>query len=183
MPIYQRFSPSEDKKLINLVNIYGDNNWKAIAEKMKNRSVRQVKERYTLFLSPKINTNIWTDEEDELLIKLVKEHESHWIYISSYFHGRNDVQIKNRYRKLMKKKHRTQDVNNVLNIEKKPPQSSQNIAPVDSNKQAVNCILDHGEQDSRSSILSRNIEENGILDYFFNCDMFNCPDLWDQITF
>jgi hypothetical protein len=95
--IKQRFTPEEDNMLISLVNQLGTDDWIAIAEQLGNgRNVRQVKERYHLYLKDSINKDPWTPEEDQLLLRLYIPTMK-WKDMVPYFSGRTDVQIKNRY--------------------------------------------------------------------------------------
>lgn len=91
------FTPEEDIMLISLVNMYGLNNWTTISSQMPNRSKRQCKERYLLFLSPNIKNLPWTLEEDLRLIEMLKIFGKKWTIIAKFFNGRSDINIKNRY--------------------------------------------------------------------------------------
>ena len=64
----KQFTTDEDIKLATLVHQYGDLNWYKICEFMPGRNVRQVKERWNYFLSPKINKAPWTTEDDSKLM-------------------------------------------------------------------------------------------------------------------
>ena len=66
-----KFSQEEDMLLIQMVEEYGENNWQEISTKMK-KTKRQCKDRFLSYLSPKINKNEWTSEED---IKLAQKNE------------------------------------------------------------------------------------------------------------
>lgn len=90
------FSHEEDKKLIELYEKYKDN-WKEISKEMKNRSVRQCKERYYHYLSPNIKKNEWNQEEDILLIKLNQKFGNKWKYFEFFFPGRTEIDIRNRF--------------------------------------------------------------------------------------
>lgn len=94
---HSTFKPEEDIMLISLVNIYGLNNWTKISSQMPNRSKRQCKERYLLFLSPNIKNPPWTLEEDLRLIEMLKIFGKKWTIIAKFFNGRSDINIKNRF--------------------------------------------------------------------------------------
>ncbi|EAX97202.1 Myb-like DNA-binding domain containing protein [Trichomonas vaginalis G3] len=64
---------------------------------MKNRNARQCKERYTKYLSPDINRNPWTPEEDELLKEKLCQLGPKWVKISKLFDRRTDAALKNRW--------------------------------------------------------------------------------------
>lgn len=92
-----KFSPEEDKQLIELVKQYGVNAWEIVCLKMNQRNERQCKDRWFYYLSPDLNKGPWTKDEDDLLIKSVKEYGPSWVRITKLFKGRTDVQIKNRW--------------------------------------------------------------------------------------
>lgn len=98
-----KFTPEEDQQLINLVNQYGTEDWLAIIEKMPWRNERQVRDRWFYYLSPDLNKGPWTEEEDQKLIDSVNEYGPSWVYITQFFNGRTDVQIKNRWNVLSRK--------------------------------------------------------------------------------
>ena len=100
-----KFTPEEDKRLEELVQEFGENSWEEITEQMPGRNVRQCKDRWTRYLSPNVNKNKWTVEEEKLLIKLVKELNFKWVQISKHFKGRTDNQIKNKWNILKKYVH------------------------------------------------------------------------------
>lgn len=91
------FSPNEDKLLLLLVNKYGRKNWVKISSYFSDRSARQCRERFNIYLSPEIRHDDWTTEEDELLQELVETHGKKWAEIALSFQGRSANSIKNRY--------------------------------------------------------------------------------------
>lgn len=100
------FTHSEDKELRNLVACHGMN-WEYIAMLMPGRNVRQVKERWTNYLSSDVENRPWTPDEDALLREKFVEFGSKWKRISSFFEKRSDVHVKNRWRLLQRAEMRT----------------------------------------------------------------------------
>lgn len=98
------FSKEEDQRLLYLVDNYGKTKWEKIAELMPFRSLRQCKERYEGYLSPCINHNKFTNEEDSLIIEKYKELGTKWTKIAKFFKGRSGNQIKNRFNTYLKNK-------------------------------------------------------------------------------
>jgi hypothetical protein len=95
-----KFSQEEDMILIQMVKEYGEYNWQEISTKMK-KTERQCKDRFLSYLSPKINKNECTSEEDIKLVQKIEEVGNKWILISKFL-DRTDVQCKNRARKLQR---------------------------------------------------------------------------------
>ena len=102
-----RFSKEEDEQLLELASVYANNNsiiWENVASHMKNRSPRQCRERFNNYLTKKTRKGNWTNEEDELIIYMFNIYGPKWVLIASYFDGRSNIDIKNRYAKLMRNK-------------------------------------------------------------------------------
>jgi hypothetical protein len=79
-----------------LVTKYGKK-WTQIAEIMKTRTHRQIRERYLNYLDPKIQKEEWTcEEEDQRLSFLSKNPKVSWRALSQHFPGRTDVYLKNK---------------------------------------------------------------------------------------
>ncbi|KAH0799647.1 Myb-like DNA-binding domain containing protein [Histomonas meleagridis] len=91
------FSPSEDFLLTRLVNLHGDKNWELISMFMNGRNARSCRERWRSFLNPEIINGPWSHEEDQLLVKLVREIGPKWKRISQEFKGRSECNLKNRW--------------------------------------------------------------------------------------
>jgi hypothetical protein len=59
--------------------------------------MRQCRERYKNYLSPRLSTGPWSDSEDELLKLKVAEFGPKWAKIAYFFTGRSDVSLKNHW--------------------------------------------------------------------------------------
>ncbi|OHS96176.1 Myb-like DNA-binding domain containing protein [Tritrichomonas foetus] len=103
-----KFTPEEDAKLLKLVDQFGPCKWDIIALSMPERVGRQCRDRYMNYLSPNINNNPWTTEEDNLLVEKVNEYGTRWSLISLFFQGRTASTLKNKwYYRISKKKPRS----------------------------------------------------------------------------
>ena len=100
---HAKFSAEDDERLRVVVEEFGEGNWALIAEHMPGRNARQCKERWSNYLSPRLNRSPWTAEEDELLLKKQQEIGSKWVKISSFFENRTDAMCKNRFQVLKRK--------------------------------------------------------------------------------
>lgn len=109
------FSKKEDETLLELVGVYGtfDHNcWYAISYHMKDRSPRQCRERYQLFLSNGMKKKIkWTKDEDRLLLSKYETLGPRWKMMESFFDGRNSYSIKNRFVSLNRHKRKRENLN------------------------------------------------------------------------
>jgi hypothetical protein len=98
------FSQEEDEKIRELVSTLGEKDWTVLSEQMPGRTPRQCKERWSHYLSPVLIHEKWSNEEDDLLFEKVSEHGKKWKNFEKLFPGRTDINIKNRYNVLTRKK-------------------------------------------------------------------------------
>lgn len=89
------WSPMEDKRLLELISMYGATNWVRIANTLETRTPKQCRERYHQNLKPSLNRAPITVEEGELIEKLVAQYGKKWAEISRHLNGRSDNAIKN----------------------------------------------------------------------------------------
>jgi hypothetical protein len=93
----RNFERHEDELLVELVKKYGTDSWNTIASNFTNRTARQCRNRYTLFLAPGLNNGPWTPEEDEILKRQYEVTGPKWALLRQFFPGRTDLNIKNRF--------------------------------------------------------------------------------------
>ena len=155
-----KFTSEEDRILERYVAKYGDHNWQYTCNFLPNRTIRQCRERWKYFLSPNTigNKKKWTTSEDELLLNKYEKYGPKWAKINSFFQGRTDVSIKNRFHLLMR--------NNAINLNKFQHIENQNdndisqfeITP-DDKKTIKNDIRKFSSHDTNNKIL-KNDKEN-----------------------
>ena len=97
------WTPEEDERLLQAVGVHGTENWPEIANKIPGRTPRQCRGHWNACLNPNLNKKEWTPEEDELLIEKQREFRNKWNVIATYFPGRTNNSVKNRYNHLKKK--------------------------------------------------------------------------------
>ncbi|OHS98154.1 Myb-like DNA-binding domain containing protein [Tritrichomonas foetus] len=98
-----KFTKDEDERLRSIVTQLGEQDWDTIADHMPGRNQRQCRERWLNYLSPNVNREPWSAEEDALLIEKHNELGSRWVRIAKYFVGRSDTSVKNRWMVLQRK--------------------------------------------------------------------------------
>jgi hypothetical protein len=111
-----KFTRTEDLRLIELVNRFGCSDWKTITNQMKNRTIRQCRERWRHYLSPFISHEPWTAAEDALLTQKIAEFGNQWPEIAKSFPARTSVNVKNHWLALTRQ--------NRIHGQKTPPDSS-----------------------------------------------------------
>lgn len=105
-----KFTAEEDIFLRKLVAQFGENNWQQVARHMEHRNSRQCKERWTNYLSPMVRNTPWKPEEDELLLAKVRELGKRWVRIAKFFPMRTDINIKNRWLVLKRRRGKNTDL-------------------------------------------------------------------------
>jgi cytochrome c551/c552 len=98
-PLRTFFSLEEDRCLVSLVELYGQN-WPKISKCMLGRSARQVNERWRNYLSPERSSAPFTPQEDEIIENKYKEIGPSWKEIAQSLPGRTGMGVKNRWHKL-----------------------------------------------------------------------------------
>ncbi|OHT13814.1 hypothetical protein TRFO_15931 [Tritrichomonas foetus] len=124
------FTCDEDDKLRELVSKYGEDNWSTIASKMRKRSTRKCRDRWINYLSPLAVNGTWSPEEDRLLYEKVEMYGRKWKFLTQFFYGRTDINIKNHFNFLQKKAMKTGQLTQSLSkniLSQKPLNNASNI--------------------------------------------------------
>ena len=95
--VVKKWSPEEDQTMLALVAVHGIKSWGLVASKLGGRSGKQCRERYHNQLDPSIKKCPWTEEEEQLLMRLHRQFGNRWAEISKHIEGRTDNSIKNHY--------------------------------------------------------------------------------------
>ncbi|OHT11668.1 hypothetical protein TRFO_03890 [Tritrichomonas foetus] len=132
-----KFTEEEDEIIRKFVEEYGAHTWTRISPLIPNRTPRQVRERWVNYLSPDISRDPWTQEEDDLIMKLVDKFGKRWSYISRSFNKRTDVSIKNRYILLNRRKNSKMRKEMISKLSKKTINQLENKINVQKKKKTT----------------------------------------------
>jgi hypothetical protein len=102
---HAKFTPKEDQLLLHLVSKFGKQNWQEIAKSFPDRTIRQLRERYNIYIDSTLNFKSWTEEDEQILIDSQKQFGNSWKKISQQFlPNRSDNEIRNRFNQIQKEK-------------------------------------------------------------------------------
>ncbi|XP_028783218.1 transcription factor MYB14-like [Neltuma alba] len=98
------WSKEEDERLRAYVEIYGHRNWRQLPKHAGlSRCGKSCRLRWLNHLRPGVKHGNYTQEEDELIIKLHQQLGNKWSLIAERLPGRSDNEIKNRWHSHLKK--------------------------------------------------------------------------------
>lgn len=102
------WTKEEDEMLIQLAGAdqNKNKNWTEIAEQIRIRTPKQCRERWCFNLDPSIKKEVWTVDEDLLIIRRQSVIGNKWAQIAQLLQGRTENAVKTRYKSIMRAKKR-----------------------------------------------------------------------------
>ena len=95
--IVHTWSKEEDKKLLEAIRLYGENEWNDVAKYVTGRTRKQCRERYLNNLSSANEKKEWTAAEDCFILSQRNKIGNKWTQIAECLTGRSPNAVKNRY--------------------------------------------------------------------------------------
>ena len=175
------FTREEDLKLISLYNIYGKK-WNLIAKEMKNRTGKQIRDRFLNSLAPGVNKKRFTLEEDKQILKYYKIYGKSWSSIAKYINGRTGDMIKNRFYSYLSKNFskdkliQDDDINeedNENNFENKKKEKNEQTKCINSNINIFNTPNNNIFNNYENIFSNNNIINNNNNNLFMNNNLGN----------
>ena len=88
-PIKGPWTPSEDRRLLSLVNVLGAEKWVVIASRLGSRTGKQCRERWHNHVNPVLNKAPFSLEEEEAIERYYAEIGPKWAEIAKKLPGRS----------------------------------------------------------------------------------------------
>eukprot|EP00299_Pterocystis_sp_00344_P012542 c6037_g1_i2.p1 GENE.c6037_g1_i2~~c6037_g1_i2.p1 ORF type:complete len:176 (+),score=8.15 c6037_g1_i2:77-604(+) len=106
-----RWTPEEDRALSEaaLSTTSAKKDWVKIAERIPNRSAKQCRERWRNHVRPGICKGLWTQDEDLIILRGVKQYGFKWAVIARQLPGRTGSLVKNRYHQTLRSTQQSED--------------------------------------------------------------------------
>nr|AGS49158.1 MYB34 protein [Eruca vesicaria subsp. sativa] len=99
------WTPEEDQKLIDYLQLHGEGGWRTLPEKAGlKRCGKSCRLRWANYLRPDIKRGEFTPEEDDTIIRLHALKGNKWAAIATSLAGRTDNEIKNYWNTNLKKR-------------------------------------------------------------------------------
>jgi hypothetical protein len=130
----RKFSSDDDDELRRLVAVCGKENWTDIAACMRVPfTSRQCRDRWCNYLSPKLNHEYWTEEEDQRLLHAIDRYGTRWSLIAPDFPDRSGNAIQNRYFILTRRsrRHTESEVAGDAGIDARTPRFPVSAVPLE----------------------------------------------------
>ncbi|XP_057464570.1 transcription factor WER-like [Actinidia eriantha] len=108
------WTEEEDRILMDYITVHGPGRWNRVAKMTGlNRCGKSCRLRWINYLTPSIKHGNFSEEEDDLIIRLHNLLGNRWSLIAGRMPERTDNQVKNHWNTYLTKKLGIKDTNNI----------------------------------------------------------------------
>ncbi|CAM8927633.1 unnamed protein product [Rhodiola kirilowii] len=170
------WTEEEDKILTEYIEVHGKGQWNRIAKKTGlKRCGKSCRLRWVNYLSPNVKKGSFTEDEDDLIIRLHKLLGNRWSLIAGRVPGRTDNQVKNYWnthlskRNGSSKRQRTEsyapnpDTTRSSAACSKDSEATTTLAPLSSNSNTLT-TTENAEQEINASIAHQSADAVVVAD-------------------
>jgi hypothetical protein len=97
-----KWTPVEDGQLRKAVYLFGIDSWSKISTLVPSRTGKQCRERWIGQLAPSVSKDVWSRDEDAILVRMHKVTGNRWTTIACELPGRSSLSVKNRWNWLVR---------------------------------------------------------------------------------
>ena len=110
--IRKSWSEEEDKAIESLTALHGTKAWSVISKEINAifhhgepfRKGKQCRERFCNHINPSLKKGDWEEHEDQCILEMQSANGNKWSDIAKNLSGRNENQVKNRWKTLIAKR-------------------------------------------------------------------------------
>ncbi|KIP09180.1 hypothetical protein PHLGIDRAFT_116589 [Phlebiopsis gigantea 11061_1 CR5-6] len=95
------WTQESDQRLIEMVKVYGTENWQLTRQISEDATATQCQNRYTRSLDPQLRRGPWAQEEDEQLRRAVEIFGRSWVDVSAFIPTRSNEQCRDRWQDVL----------------------------------------------------------------------------------
>ncbi|KAA8530240.1 hypothetical protein F0562_004949 [Nyssa sinensis] len=156
------WTEEEDKILVDYIKVHGKGHWNRMAKKTGlKRCGKSCRLRWMNYLSPSVKRGNFTEDEEDLIIRLHNLLGNRWSLIAKRVPGRTDNQVKNYWNTHLSKKLGIKKGNSKVDVSKHKQSRTAKVSepPIRSSDSSVSCGSSSGATESKVNEATPNADD------------------------